>query len=68
MITLYHWDLPQALQDTGGGGTKTWSSTSGTMPVSYARVAYQEFGDRVANTKSYSLSLQITISILVHIL
>jgi beta-glucosidase len=43
-LTLYHWDLPQALQDEGGWGSR------GTIDafVGYADVLSRELGDRVA--------------------
>jgi len=43
MITLYHWDLPQGLQDIGGWPNDTLVEHF----ENYARLAYTTFGDRV---------------------
>ncbi|XP_019410207.1 PREDICTED: lactase-phlorizin hydrolase [Crocodylus porosus] len=43
MVTLYHWDLPQALQDIGG-----WANESLIdLFNSFADFCFQTFGDRV---------------------
>ena len=52
MVTLYHWDLPSALQDEGGWENETM--------VGYFRdfseLCFQRFGDRVGRQlTSYSL-------------
>lgn len=44
-ITLYHWDLPQALEQKGG-----WTShLMNRWFIKYAGVCAQEFGDRAKN-------------------
>ncbi len=43
MLTLYHWDLPQALEDLGG-----WTSRETSKRFAeYAGVLYEEFADSV---------------------
>jgi beta-glucosidase/6-phospho-beta-glucosidase/beta-galactosidase len=42
---MYHWDLPQPLQDIGG-----WANTIvADLFEDYARLLYKIFGDRVSD-------------------
>jgi beta-glucosidase len=44
LVTLYHWDLPQSLEDRGG-----WTSRETAEAFAdYAEVVYARLGDRVA--------------------
>ncbi|GAB1694722.1 GH1 family beta-glucosidase [Krasilnikovia sp. M28-CT-15] len=43
VVTLYHWDLPQALQDRGGWTVRETAEAF----AAYARIAYRRLGDRV---------------------
>ena len=43
MVTLYHWDLPSALQDEGGWENETMVGYF----KDFAELCFQRFGDRV---------------------
>ena len=49
-VTLYHWDLPQALQDEGGWATR---STCGAF-AAYAAVVAKRLGDRVRHWATHN--------------
>ena len=44
-VTLYHWDLPQALQDEGGWASRSTAETF----VEYTDMVCRQLGDRVRN-------------------
>jgi beta-glucosidase len=45
MVTLYHWDLPQQLEDEGGWANRATAESF----ADYALACAEEFGDRVSN-------------------
>ncbi|KAM7335854.1 hypothetical protein ACRRTK_004347 [Alexandromys fortis] len=56
MVTLYHWDLPQALQDIGG-----WENSSLIdLFNSYADFCFKTFGDRVKFWMTFNEPLYVS--------
>lgn len=51
-VTLYHWDIPQALEDGYGGMLNQEAYTPDF--VNYARVCFERLGDRVKNWITYN--------------
>lgn len=49
-VTLYHWDLPQALQDQGGWAERDMTNRF----VDYALKAAECFGDRIASIVTFN--------------
>lgn len=58
-ITLYHWDLPQALEDAHGGwlGRETVDAFG-----NYARICFEAFGDRVKHWITINESWSIAVN------
>ncbi|KAJ3649784.1 hypothetical protein Zmor_021507 [Zophobas morio] len=54
-VTLFHWDLPQALEDQGG-----WPNTDLLVEkfADYARLAFSLFGDDVKNWMTFNEAKQ----------
>lgn len=51
-VTLYHWDIPQALEDRYGGMLNKEAYTPDFL--NYARVCFKRLGDRVKNWITYN--------------
>lgn len=57
LATLYHWDLPSALQDRGG-----WMNRDTTKAFAdYAAIAAEKFGDRLASIATFNEPWCITV-------
>jgi beta-glucosidase len=56
LVTLYHWDLPQALEDRGGWPNRETASRF----VDYVEIAGRTFGDRVGDWALFNEPIAFT--------
>ncbi len=56
-VTLYHWDLPQALQDRGGWASRDTAAAFGD----YAALAGRRLGDRVTDWITLNEPFSVTL-------
>ena len=55
MVTMYHWDLPQPLQEIGGWPNRILVD----IFTDFAQILYENFGDRVKNWLTFNEPIQI---------
>ncbi len=58
LVTLYHWDLPQSLEDIGGWPNRDTAARFAT----YAEICARAFGDRVSDWVLFNEPLGFTYS------
>ena len=57
VVTLYHWDLPQDLQDLGGWQNRDLIN----IFANYAKICFEHFGDRVQHWITFNEAINFTM-------